>query len=218
MVIRRAMALTSFVCSWHSNKLFRTSHALSSLAWKRPETCRSIVHPHYRRSFQTIPRNSPFCMVSPEPTHNISPPEENKRFLSMKTSKPNTPTAQEDLNQTAVVTNVHQSTESRGLPLVREEDLEEDFVRGSGAGGQKVNKTSNCVVRLGNSTRFTQCYVFIAIATNCCLASDKLISCSLYDASDAQTFAVWNYGQVPANTQPGAESKTGTRDIASKVG
>ena len=29
---------------------------------------------------------------------------------------------------------------------VREEDLEEQFVRSSGAGGQKVNKTSSCVL------------------------------------------------------------------------
>ncbi|HEY1372101.1 MAG TPA: peptide chain release factor-like protein [Candidatus Binatia bacterium] len=29
---------------------------------------------------------------------------------------------------------------------VREEDIEEQFVRSSGAGGQKVNKTSSCVV------------------------------------------------------------------------
>ena len=29
---------------------------------------------------------------------------------------------------------------------VREEDIEEQFVRSSGAGGQKVNKTSTCVV------------------------------------------------------------------------
>lgn len=28
---------------------------------------------------------------------------------------------------------------------IREEDLEEHFVRGSGKGGQKVNKTNNCV-------------------------------------------------------------------------
>ncbi len=28
---------------------------------------------------------------------------------------------------------------------IREEDLEEHFVKGSGKGGQKVNKTSNCV-------------------------------------------------------------------------
>lgn len=33
----------------------------------------------------------------------------------------------------------------RGLG-VREQDVEEQFVRSSGAGGQKVNKTSSCVV------------------------------------------------------------------------
>lgn len=32
------------------------------------------------------------------------------------------------------------------LPLLNEEDLEEQFVRGSGPGGQATNKTSNCVV------------------------------------------------------------------------
>ncbi|MFC5453873.1 peptide chain release factor family protein [Prosthecobacter fluviatilis] len=29
---------------------------------------------------------------------------------------------------------------------IREEDLEEDFIRGGGAGGQKINKTSSTVV------------------------------------------------------------------------
>jgi len=29
---------------------------------------------------------------------------------------------------------------------IREDDLEEDFIRGSGPGGQKVNKTSSTVV------------------------------------------------------------------------
>ncbi|XP_053726055.1 mitochondrial translation release factor in rescue [Synchiropus splendidus] len=32
------------------------------------------------------------------------------------------------------------------LPLLNEDDLEEQFVRGSGPGGQATNKTSNCVV------------------------------------------------------------------------
>jgi len=32
------------------------------------------------------------------------------------------------------------------LPELNEEDLEEKFVKGSGAGGQKVNKTSNRVI------------------------------------------------------------------------
>lgn len=32
------------------------------------------------------------------------------------------------------------------VPVIIEEDLEERFVRGSGPGGQKTNKTANCVV------------------------------------------------------------------------
>ncbi|XP_076326681.1 mitochondrial translation release factor in rescue [Tachypleus tridentatus] len=32
------------------------------------------------------------------------------------------------------------------VPVIREEDLKEKFVRGSGPGGQSVNKTANCVV------------------------------------------------------------------------
>lgn len=32
------------------------------------------------------------------------------------------------------------------LPVILEKDLQEQFVRGSGPGGQKTNKTSNCVV------------------------------------------------------------------------
>lgn len=32
------------------------------------------------------------------------------------------------------------------VPVISEDDLEERFVRGSGPGGQSVNKTANCVV------------------------------------------------------------------------
>lgn len=35
---------------------------------------------------------------------------------------------------------------------IREEDLHETFVRGSGRGGQKVNKTNNCVCLLHEPT------------------------------------------------------------------
>ncbi|KAG7366079.1 RF-1 domain containing protein [Nitzschia inconspicua] len=40
----------------------------------------------------------------------------------------------------------------RQLPELNEDDITETFVRGSGAGGQKVNKTSNKVVLLHNPT------------------------------------------------------------------
>lgn len=32
------------------------------------------------------------------------------------------------------------------VPSLKEQDLEEQFVKGSGPGGQKINKTSSCVV------------------------------------------------------------------------
>ena len=38
------------------------------------------------------------------------------------------------------------------LPELDEDDLTETFVRGSGSGGQKINKTSNCVVLVHNPT------------------------------------------------------------------
>ncbi|CAN8072354.1 unnamed protein product [Agarophyton chilense] len=41
---------------------------------------------------------------------------------------------------------LEEPTNGNGLPPIKEDDLIEDFVRGSGSGGQKVNKTSNCVV------------------------------------------------------------------------
>lgn len=36
--------------------------------------------------------------------------------------------------------------DSTKFPTLREEDLREDFVRGSGPGGQSVAKTNNCVI------------------------------------------------------------------------
>lgn len=32
------------------------------------------------------------------------------------------------------------------VPAINEQDIEEQYVRGSGPGGQAVNKTANCVV------------------------------------------------------------------------
>jgi uncharacterized protein (UPF0248 family) len=40
----------------------------------------------------------------------------------------------------------------RSLPELNEDDIEEKFVRGSGAGGQKINKTSSCVQLLHKPT------------------------------------------------------------------
>lgn len=40
----------------------------------------------------------------------------------------------------------HEKLEERMQQLgVREEDLDENFIRGSGKGGQKINKTASCV-------------------------------------------------------------------------
>ena len=48
--------------------------------------------------------------------------------------------------QFGVSTDKAQALGERMLRLgIREADLEEHFVRGSGAGGQKINKTSSCV-------------------------------------------------------------------------
>lgn len=40
----------------------------------------------------------------------------------------------------------HQHLDYSRYPTLKEEDLEEHFTRGSGPGGQAVNKTSNCVL------------------------------------------------------------------------
>lgn len=47
-------------------------------------------------------------------------------------------------------------------PVLRENDLEEEFVRGSGPGGQSVNKTANCVVLKHSPTGLVvKVYVFL---------------------------------------------------------
>lgn len=38
------------------------------------------------------------------------------------------------------------------VPKIKEEDLDEQFIRGSGPGGQAVNKTNNCVLLLHKPT------------------------------------------------------------------
>lgn len=53
----------------------------------------------------------------------------------------------------------------RDLPHLDERDLEETFVRGSGPGGQSVNKTENCVCTCGNSST-TQAYIYTFSGSN----------------------------------------------------
>lgn len=46
----------------------------------------------------------------------------------------------------AVLRYKHQNVDYSRYPKLNEEELEESFTRGSGPGGQSVNKTSNCVL------------------------------------------------------------------------
>lgn len=56
-----------------------------------------------------------------------------------------TVTFQRIYHQTFVLNNNKKIDYSR-VPVLNEQDLEEQMVRGSGPGGQAVNKTNNCVV------------------------------------------------------------------------
>lgn len=61
--------------------------------------------------------------------------------------------------------------------MLREEDLEEKFVRGSGPGGQSVNKTSNaCVLRHIPSGIIVKCHIHRQVTKNQKEARQILIS------------------------------------------
>ncbi|KAE9400772.1 hypothetical protein BT96DRAFT_818761 [Gymnopus androsaceus JB14] len=65
----------------------------------------------------------------------------------------------------------------RKIPELKEEDLEESFVRGSGPGGQSVNKTENNVQLLHKPTGFrVSCQETRSLQTNRFLARRLLIS------------------------------------------
>lgn len=49
------------------------------------------------------------------------------------------------------------------VPVINEEDLDEQYVRGSGPGGQAVNKTANCVVLKHVPTGFLYLEFFCVI-------------------------------------------------------
>ncbi|NP_001297827.1 probable peptide chain release factor C12orf65 homolog, mitochondrial [Esox lucius] len=53
------------------------------------------------------------------------------------------------------------------LPALNEDELDEQFVRGSGPGGQATNKTSNCVVLRHNPTGIVvKCHQTRSVETN----------------------------------------------------
>ncbi|BFZ18546.1 hypothetical protein BsWGS_21584 [Bradybaena similaris] len=61
------------------------------------------------------------------------------------------------------------------FPELKPEDLEESFVRGSGPGGQAVNKTSNCVVlKHKPSGIVVKCHETRSLEDNRKLARQKL--------------------------------------------
>lgn len=61
------------------------------------------------------------------------------------------------------------------LPVLNDEDLEEQFVKGSGPGGQATNKTSNCVVLKHIPTGIVvKCHQTRSVTQNRKLARDIL--------------------------------------------
>ncbi|XP_067910642.1 mitochondrial translation release factor in rescue [Heterodontus francisci] len=51
-----------------------------------------------------------------------------------------------DIKHTSLLLPIAEKKGFRDLPVVVEDELDEQFVRGRGPGGQATNKTSNCVV------------------------------------------------------------------------
>jgi protein subunit release factor B len=54
------------------------------------------------------------------------------------------------------VCNIHTLDYSR-VPKLKEEELDEQFIKGSGPGGQAVNKTNSCVMLLHKPTGILHC-------------------------------------------------------------
>jgi len=66
-------------------------------------------------------------------------------------------------------------TASLNLPKIKEEDIKETFVRGSGAGGQKVNKTNNKVVLLHEPTQLrVECHETRSLQQNRKIARKRM--------------------------------------------
>lgn len=66
-------------------------------------------------------------------------------------------------------------TENRPLPQLNEEEITEKFVKGSGAGGQKINKTSNKVILVHEPTQIrVECQETRSLQQNRKIARKKL--------------------------------------------
>ncbi|KAF9009418.1 RF-1 domain-containing protein [Cyathus striatus] len=63
-----------------------------------------------------------------------------------------TPSSRSSPTQRMNYSALKRAHKERTLPELREDDLEESFVRGSGPGGQSINKTENCVQLLHKPT------------------------------------------------------------------
>lgn len=71
------------------------------------------------------------------------------------------------------------SDEETGYTL-RETDLEEQFVRGSGPGGQKINKSSVCVVSLKSPQLLYNCFSLVTIYFSVLLSFSPVLISALF--------------------------------------
>lgn len=133
---RSAMQLATFALCWSPSRVWNLSR--QPTAWLCPRNQKRglssalqhrLAHPMARQNHTIHTLNS---SAFPDPPNSA----ESQRQMASQTGGEEQPKLK-----------LYTSTEAEnGLPVIREEDLIEDFVRGSGSGGQKVNKTSNCVV------------------------------------------------------------------------
>lgn len=69
--------------------------------------------------------------------------------------------------QTSFVLNNKKTIDYSRVPVLAESDLDEQMVRGSGPGGQAVNKTNNCVVLKHKPTGFiVKCHLHRMASSN----------------------------------------------------
>ncbi|KAG2061683.1 hypothetical protein BDR06DRAFT_1001951 [Suillus hirtellus] len=86
------------------------------------------------------------------------------------------PVAQPSSNLPRTFSALRRAHKDREIPELREEDIEESFVRGSGPGGQSINKTQNNVQLLHKPTGFrVACQETRSLQTNRMLARRWLL-------------------------------------------